>query len=172
MLRPFLARASNVQVRHRFFTDESSLLRWCREICYLAEPVCLVIAAHGSSKGVALEGGRSAGAKALAETLRHASNLKLLHFSSCEVLKGRMAADIQAAVPRSVMFPVSGYTTTADWAASAMVDFLFLDLILTRGLSPEQAAGQVVKLMPFAGDKTVEGSALKPLGFRFVKPAR
>src|SRR5947209_11314302 len=51
MLRAFFARSPRVQVRHRYFTDAASLSKWSKEVAYLAEPVVLVIATHGTPKG-------------------------------------------------------------------------------------------------------------------------
>jgi hypothetical protein len=57
-----------------------------------------------------------------------------------------------------------------DWAGSAIIEFLYLDMILSRGLTPGQAAEQVLTLLPFAGDEPVEGGAIAPAGFRIVLP--
>src|SRR5438874_381398 len=35
MLRAFFARSAKVQVRHRFFTDAASLVKWSKEVAYL-----------------------------------------------------------------------------------------------------------------------------------------
>ena len=57
-----------------------------------------------------------------------------------------------------------------DWAGSAIIEFTYLDMILSRGMTPEQAADQVLRLLPFAGDEEVEGGAIAPAGFRLVTP--
>ena len=66
--------------------------------------------------------------------------------------------------------PFSGYTTSVDWAASAIAEFTYLDMILSKGLSPADAAGQLVRMLSFAGDKGFEGAAYRPAGFRIVVP--
>jgi hypothetical protein len=43
-------------------------------------------------------------------------------------------------------------------------------MILSRGMTPAQAADQVLRLLPFAGDAEVEGGAIAPAGFRLVTP--
>jgi hypothetical protein len=63
---------------------------------------------------------------------RYAANLKLLHFSSCLVGLGRERAP----------FPVSGYATSVDWGASALLEFTYLDLILNRGMDPAHGRGE------------------------------
>src|SRR5262249_10589856 len=135
MLRAFFSRAPKVQVRHRFYTDEPSMRRWCGELAYLAEPAVLVIASHGSAKGPEADG-KTVPAKVLGESLRHASNLKLLHFSACDIMKGKAGQEIVEAVDKANRFPVSGYATSVDWAASAIIEFAYLELVLTRGMTP------------------------------------
>src|SRR5262245_43616580 len=56
MLTEFFARTSGVKVRHRFFANEASLEKWCRELIYLAEPAVLSIATHGSPQGLVAHG--------------------------------------------------------------------------------------------------------------------
>lgn len=169
MLRAFFSRAPRVQVRHRFFTDEASLRRWCNEVAYLAEPTVLVIASHGSAKGPAADG-KTVPAAALGESLRYASNLKLLHFSACEVMKGKAAEELLSTVNKANRFPVSGYKVCVDWAASAIIEFGYLDMILVRGMTPESAAEQIGRLMPFSKDTGVPGSVFGQASFRLLKP--
>jgi hypothetical protein len=169
MLRAFFARSSQVQVRQRFYNDEVSLKRWCGEVAYIAEPAVVVIASHGSAEGVAVDG-RTVPAKAFAESLRLASNLKLLHFSACEIMKGKAAESIAEGIEPSNRFPISGYTTSVDWAASAIIEFAYLDMILMRGMTPAKAAEQLATVMPFSGTKTVRGSIFGNAGFRLLKP--
>src|SRR5262249_41097591 len=85
-LKAFVARASGVRGRQRFFSDEPSLKRWCGEVASLAGPAVVVIASHGNAKGVSADG-KTVPAKSLAEGLRLAGNLKLLHFSACEIMR-------------------------------------------------------------------------------------
>lgn len=170
MLRAFFARSEQVQVRHRFFTDAASLTRWCREVAYLAEPVVLVVATHGTPKGVTVDG-KTIGAGALAESLRHCGNLKLLHFSACLLMKDRLASELVKALEKRASFPISGYSTSVDWAASAVIEFVYLELILLRNLTPAAAAEQLGKLMPFSGDRPVPGAVIPSAGFRILTPA-
>lgn len=169
MLRAFFSRAPRVNVRHRFFTDEASLRRWCGEVAYLAEPAVLVIASHGSAKGPEADG-KTVPSKVLGESLRYASNLKLLHFSACDIMKGKAGDEILSAVDKPNRFPVSGYANSVDWAASAIIEFAYLELVLVRGLSPSGAADQLGKLMPFSKDRGVSGSAFGHAAFRLLKP--
>lgn len=68
-------------------------------------------------------------------------------------------------------FPISGYTTSVDWAASAIIEFMYLDLVLARGTEPAAAAALLSDLMPFTSDKNVAGAPFSAAGFRFIEPA-
>jgi hypothetical protein len=165
MLREFFARVPGVRVRQRFFTNAQGLQKWCQEVMYLAEPVVLVIASHGTPEGLTAHGEIIDGS-ALATGLHQVDNLRLLHFSSCLMME--KGADSQWYQILRPTFPVSGYVTSVDWAASAMTEFLYLDMILSKGLPPAAAADQLAQLLPFSGDKTLHGSPYPPAGFRFL----
>lgn len=169
MLRTFFARSAKVGVRHRWAGDAATLKRWCRELAYLPEPVVLVFAMHGNATGVHA-GTQTVGAKELAEALKYARNLKLVHFSACQIMKGTAGADLAKGLGGRV--PISGYTTSVDWAGSAVIEFTYLDLILMRGYSVKSAAAQVLKLLPFAGDKPIPGAAIRSAGFRLIPAER
>jgi len=136
MLREFLARQPQVRMRQRYFHDSASLERWCGEMSYLAEPSLLLIASHGLAAGLSVHGKLIDTRRVLA-SLRDAENLTLLHFSSC--LVGTDSGRFLRGRP----FPVSGYTTSVDWNASALLEFRYLDLILGQGLSPAAAAAKL-----------------------------
>ena len=59
-----------------------------------------------------------------------------------------------------------------DWAASALLEFHLLDMILGRGLSPEDAARQVAALLGYAGDRATSGSPYPAAGFRIFSASR
>ena len=160
MLRELFARSSGVRVRQRFFGDEASLDQWCRELLVLPEPAIVVIASHGVAEGLSVRG-KVIDTKKVFDSLRYAANLKLLHFSSCLVGLGRERAP----------FPVSGYATSVDWGASALLEFTYLDLILNRGMDPATAAAKLPLLVRYAGDSAPRGSPYPAAGFRFF-PAR
>jgi hypothetical protein len=163
MLRELFARVPWAQVRHRFYADEASLVRWCRQLTYLPEPTVLVITGHGETSGLTVEG-RPIAMPAVVDALRLADGLKLLHFSAC--LVGQDAGQALAAAP----FPVSGYTTPVDWAQSALTEFIYLDMILEKGLAPARAAEQLLALVRFSGSDEIPGSPYRPAGFRFFEP--
>jgi hypothetical protein len=165
MLRAFFARSPNVQVRHKIVNSEKGLRRWCGELAFLAEPVVLVIASHGSQQGIAV-GGKAIGAAPLAHGLRYADNVRLVHFSACQIMKSNLARDIGEGLSPGRRLPISGYTTSADWAASAVIEFMYLDLILGRGMAPEAAGRQLLRLIPFAGDRTESDVPFGAAGFR------
>lgn len=170
MLREFFARLTHVQVRHRFFTNEAGLRRCCRDLFYIAEPVVLVLATHAHPDGIHVDG-QTIAVPALADALRHAETLQLVHFSACLLMQGPPGlADLGVWSSRARL-PISGYRTSVDWAASAIIEFTFLDLVLSRRLSPAAAAEQLVKLLPFAGDEGVPDGAFPAAGFKIVMPA-
>ena len=154
------ARSSGVRVRQRFFGDEASLDQWCRELLVLPEPAIVVIASHGVAEGLSVRG-KIIDTKNVFASLRYAANLKLLHFSSCLVGLGRERAP----------FPVSGYATSVDWGASALLEFTYLDLILNRGMDPATAAAKLPLLVRYAGDRAPRGSPYPAAGFRFFPAA-
>jgi hypothetical protein len=152
-----------VQVRHRIYHDEASILHWCRQLLYLPEPTVLVITGHGEANGLTVDG-KIIAMPAVIESLRLADSLKLLHFSAC--LVGQDAGQALGAAP----FPVSGYTTSVDWAQSALTEFIYLDMILEKGLAPAQAAEQLLALVRFSGSEQLPGSPYRPAGFCFFEP--
>ena len=165
MLREFFARASHVEVRHRFFASETDLATWCREILYLPEPVVLVVATHGTPDGI--QGHRGViGPDAVVQGLRHADNVEVLHFSACYIEDGATGGP-PASLRRGLPFPISGYAAYVDWTASALVDFTYLDMILEHYLSPEESASRVKQLLTFAGDRASRESPFPATRFRF-----
>ena len=169
MLREFFARLENVKVRQRFFHDEASLGHWCRELLYLPEPAILLIASHGTPEGLSVHG-KTINLGDVVSSLAHADNLQLLHFSSCLLMQDGAEGAAMGPVLDRVSFPISGYTTSVDWGGSALIEFTYLDMILAKHLTPEQAAGQVTRLLPFAGDQASPSSPYGAAGFRFFMP--
>jgi hypothetical protein len=160
MLREVFARLPNVRVRQRFFHDAQSLEHWCRELLYLPEPAILMIASHGVAEGLSVHGEVINTTRVLG-SLQYAESLKLLHFSSCLVgLDGAHALGQQP-------YPISGYTTSVDWGASALLEFTYLDLMLNRGLDPAEAAAKLPTLISYAGDAVSPDSPYPAAGFRF-----
>jgi hypothetical protein len=163
MLHELFARVPWALVRHRFYSDEASLLHWCRQLLYLPEPAVLVITGHGETNGLTVEG-KTIAMPAVIDALGRADCLRLLHFSAC--LIGQDAGQALNTAP----FPVSGYTTTVDWAQSALTEFIYLDMILEKGLAPARAAEQLLALVRFSGTEELPGSPYRPAGFRFFEP--
>jgi hypothetical protein len=163
MLRELFARLSRVQVRHRFYHDEASLLHWCRQLLFVPDPVLLVITGHGEANGLAVNG-KIVPMRGIVAGLAAADGLQLLHFSSC--LVGQDSEEVLAGTP----FPISGYTTKVDWAESALTEFIYFDMILEKGLQPIEAARQLLSLVRFAGNESIPGSPYSPAGFRFFAP--
>lgn len=149
MLRSFFTRDPKVRVRQRFFHDLPDLRRWCAELPFFAEPVVLYISSHGTEQGV-LVGNRMIPTRTVADCVKEADNLALLHFGACQVLAGNDTAQVFSQIIPNRRFPVSGFGVPVDWAGSAIVDFTYLDLMLSRGVPPLEAVEQTKKLIAFA----------------------
>lgn len=171
MLGSFFAKNPSVGVRCRSFNNKKSLQKWCREIAFLAEPVVLVIATHGSPKGL-VAGEDTVVAKDLSPHLAYAETIDLLHFAACSVMKGTMATDLLKELKGQASFPISGYTRDVDWGASAVLEFMYYDLILSRGIPPRTAAEKLLKIIPFAGKGKVSGAPFESADFRFLDPTK
>jgi hypothetical protein len=169
MLREFFARVPHVEVRQRFFNNGPGLLKWCRELRYLAEPVAVIFASHGTEEGLNVHG-EIIRPEPLVEILRDLDNIRVLHFSSCLMMGQSASKDLAPYFGTRMPFPVSGYATSVDWAGSALIEFTYLDMILTRGLAPKAAADQITQLISFAGDKKNADSPYPPAMFRFWQP--
>lgn len=170
MLTEFLNRHEHLAVRHRFFDDEAGLDRWCRELLYFPEPAVVLIASHGTPEGLNVQG-RTIDSKRVIDSLRYAENLMLLHFSACLVMKEDQDGDFAKRIEHAAPFPISGYTTSVDWGGSAVLEFNYLDMILGKGLAPEVAAENLLKLVKYAGDTVPDGSPYPAAGFRFFSAA-
>jgi hypothetical protein len=172
MLRTFFARAPDVKVRHRFFADPAEFKRWAGEIAYLAEPVVLHISSHGDKDGIRTRDGQVLKADAIAEAIRDAGDLRLLHFGTCLVAGGSIPGEIhkRLAATGGPRVPISGYANFADWGGSAVIDFTYMDLVLARGMTPADAFAQTRKAISFAGDKARPGDAIAPANLVFIAP--
>jgi hypothetical protein len=171
MLREFFSRLPHVSVWQRFFEDETGLERWCRELMYIPEPAVVLFASHGTAEGLTVHGRPFATAR-LVESLRYADNVMLLHFSCCMMMQDGRAGELARALQKSVRFPISGYDRSVDWAASALLEFHYLDMVLARGLSPADAAATVCRLLAYASDHDVPDSPYRAAGFRILLPKK
>ena len=169
MLREFFSRLPNLTMRQRFFEDEIGLERWCRELMYIPEPVAVVFASHGTADGLTVHG-RPFRTDRLVESLRYADNVILLHFSCCMMMQEGKAGELARELREVVRFPISGYDRSVDWAASALIEFHYLDMVLRRGLAPARAAETVLRLVAYAGSEDVSDSPYPPAGFRILLP--
>jgi hypothetical protein len=128
-----------------------------------------MLATHGTAEGLSAHG-HVVTPKTLAAGLRYADSLLLLHFSACLVMQEGEASAFIKALHEGAHYPISGYRTSVDWGGSAVAEFTYLDLVLSKGLSPAAAAERLVDLVAFAGDTAPEGSPYAPLGFHIVLP--
>jgi hypothetical protein len=164
-LRELFARLPWTIVRHRFYDGQVSLLHWCRQLLYLPEPSVLVVYGRGEARGTAVAAG-TIGLTGMIDSLRFADGLKLLHVSASASLAGQEAGRALREAP----FPVSGYTANVDPAQCALAEFVYLDMILDKGLTPDKAAEQLPLLVRFAGAEALPASPYGPSGFAFVGP--
>jgi hypothetical protein len=171
MLGSLFARLPHVGVRHRFFRDAVGLERWLRDVTYLAEPVAIVLAGHGDEEGLTIEG-KPVDPARIVGSLRYADNLRLLHFSACWMLHEGKSGELARALQRELGVPVSGYDHSVDWAASALIEFHLLDMVLRRDIDPAEAARLLPQLIGYAGDGALEGSPYPAAGFRMLLPER
>jgi hypothetical protein len=169
MLRTFFARVPTVAVRHRVLNTEADFRRWTREVPYLAEPVVLYISSHGTAEGITV-GGKPIGAKLIAECIRDADNIMLLHFGSCLVCAGDVPKEIRKELGSRANYPISGFTKMVDWAGSALVDFTYLELLFARQMPPGEAVKQTHKMLSFAKDSGRNGDAIPPVGLVIFEP--
>ncbi|NLP06136.1 hypothetical protein GX411_09330 [Candidatus Fermentibacteria bacterium] len=168
MLEAWFARLDGVSVRHRFVHDTDDLELFCAQAAMLPGEVFLVFSSHATEEGIALSEG-TAGAREIIEAIEPCGNLAMIHFSSCLVMNG--------SIPRQILssrrdwpegFVVSGYTTSVDWAGSALLEFLYLNLILESGLPPARAAEAVLETLDYAGSSS--GSCMDAAGFTWLTP--
>lgn len=166
MLRQFFTRIPEVGVRHRFFDEHEDFGRWCAELAYLAEPIVLHISSHGTEQGITV-GKHVLDGKFIGEQLRDCPHVKLVHLGACLAMAGPVPQDIRQASGGG--FPVSGYTRSADWAGSAVIDFTYLDLIFSRDIKPAEAAGIVQKSISFSGESEVHPGDIPPTGLKILE---
>ena len=166
MLRQFFTRVPSVQVRHRYFTGHADFAKWCDELPYINEPVVFYISSHGNEKGITV-GNEVLDGAFIGAQLRDASSVKLIHLGACLAMAGAVPQEIRKTSKLAV--PVSGYTRTADWAGSAVIDFAYLDLVLSRQLPAGEAVRQIKENVAFAGEQGKPGSAIAPAGLKIVE---
>ena len=166
MLKQFFTRAPNVVMRQRSFDEREDFAKWCSELPYISEPVVLYVSSHGTEEGVTV-GKHLLSGKFIGRQLRYASNIKLVHLGACLTMAGDTPNEIRAA--SGLKAPISGYTKSADWAGSAVIDFMLLDLILCREAPPADAVQQVLKSMTFASETDSPDSMIKATGLKILE---
>jgi hypothetical protein len=153
MLEAYFRSNPYVAVRHRRFDGRTSLESLLRQAAFLPEPVCLVIAAHGEAGRLKL-GTDRVEPRWLAERLVDVPNAIGVHLASCESMTGDTPRELVAALsPRGVV--VSGYAESVDWLGAALIDLLYLDLVLNRDFAIDRVEDAIRALMPFAETNAV-----------------
>ncbi|MFM7182712.1 MAG: hypothetical protein ACKO2G_14775 [Verrucomicrobiales bacterium] len=166
MLQQFFTRVPEVEIRHRFFDEKEDFAKWCSELPYLNEPTVLYVSSHGKEEGITVDGHVLDG-EFIGRQLRYAPEIKLVHLGACLAMAGKVPHEIRKAADGH--FPVSGFTKTADWAGSAVVDFAYLDLVLSRGIKPGDAVRQMRKNVTFATEKSKPGCIIPPMDLKIVE---
>ncbi len=165
MLKAFFDRTQNVEVRRRKFSDGPSLKARLEEIALLPEPVVVSIASHGETDGLTVEG-KIIPASVVAEGLKYAVNMKALHFSSCLVMQKSFGREVfKLLKDGGIQTTVSGYKKSVDWAASALFEMNYFDLILSRGMAAPKASKTALIMYPALGAKQLKDSPVAPAGF-------
>jgi hypothetical protein len=166
MLRHFFSRVPSVEVRHRYFDGKEDFAKWCSELAYLNEPAVFYVSSHGSDKGITV-GSEVLSGDFIGSKLRFAPEIKLVHLGACLTMSGGAPAALRKACGLNV--PVSGFTKVADWAGSAVIDFSYLDLVLSRKMKPGEAVRQIQNNVAFAGEKDVPNCVIQPAGLKIVE---
>ncbi len=166
MLRQFFSRVPSVAVRHRFFDGKEDFAKWCSELPYILEPAVFYVSSHGTEQGITV-GRTLLTGDFMGKQLRYAPAIKLVHLGSCLTMAGNAPADLRKACGADI--PVSGFTKVADWAGSAVIDFSYLDLVLSRRMAPKEAVRQIRQNVLFAGEDEHLDSAIKPAGLKIVE---
>jgi hypothetical protein len=167
MLEAYFRSNPYVAFRHRRFDNRSGLESLIRQVAHLPERVFLVIAGHG--EGGRLKIGRDRiSPSALGEMLRDAPNVFGLHLASCESMsEGAPEALLASLGGRKI--PVSGYVESVDWLGGALIDLLYLDLVLNREIPPVDAASFVSRQIVFANADAKDAGLLGRAGFRLLE---
>lgn len=164
MLEAYFRSNPMVGVRHRRFDNRASLEALLRQVAYLPEPVFLVIAGHG--EGGHLKVGRDRiPAKSVGEMLRDVPNVFALHLAACEIMIGGAGEALEDGLAER-RIPVSGYGESVDWLGGALIDLLYLDLVLNRDMAPTEAARIVSAQIAFARSGDGADSPLGAAGFQ------
>jgi hypothetical protein len=165
MLRQFFTRVPSVAVRHRYFDGKEDFAKWCAELPYVNEPIIFYVSSHGTPNGITV-GKEVLSGEFIGRQLRHVPELKLVHLGACLTMSGDVPAELRKA--GGLAAPVSGFTKVADWAGSAVIDFSYLDLVLSRKLAPVEAVRQIQQCVRFAGEEDAPDCAIKPAGLKIV----
>ncbi|HWB05866.1 MAG TPA: hypothetical protein VG796_22790 [Verrucomicrobiales bacterium] len=166
MLRHFFSRVPSVEVRHRYFDGKEDFAKWCEELPYLNEPAVFYVSSHGTEKGITV-GKEVLSGDFIGSRLRFAPEVKLVHLGACLTMSGGAPAALRKA--SGLNMPVSGFTKVADWAGSAVIDFSYLDLVLSRKMPPGEAVRQIKSSVAFAGEGETPGMAIRPAGLKIVE---
>jgi hypothetical protein len=86
------------------------------------------------------------------------------------MMSGEMPAEIHAHLSGEASLPESGYRETGAWDACAVSDFVYLSLVLIRGLDSSAAIKQSHLAAPFTDKDKVAGSAFAPMGLTETEP--
>lgn len=156
-----MPNAQYIQFRHRYFHDVADLKRFCRDVCFLADPVVLLLSTHGNPTGIEVFNDVIT-ADEMSDCLVGLSNVHLLHLSGCSMMAGNYPKQLQQ-TPGTNM-AISGYTTLVDWDTSAIADLTYLTMVLLKQLDATEAAEEAIKAAPYLGAEATNSKLFAPLG--------
>ena len=165
MLEAFFARIDGVEVRHRFVHSPEDIGRFCTEAAMLSGDVYLVLAAHATESGLATPAGTVTPALLVDALDPFGDNLRLVHLSACLAMAGTTPKSLLQEVGGNGLV-VSGYSESVDWTESAVVEMLYLSLILEKGLTPAEAAAAMEALL--LGAVSADAGLLTNTGFSWA----
>lgn len=171
MLEVFFKREPSVRVRRRSIGSAGDFRREARGLAFLTGPVVVLLSGHGDRDGF-IAGRDRLAARDIADALARNPEIILLNFSCCSAMAGDSPRQVRALLPRTHPCAVSGYTEAVDWAASAGFEFLYLDSILSRDMTPAAAAALLRRELNFTGSAATGDSPFGALGFTFIPPPR
>ena len=167
MLREYYRRIPGLRVRHRRIHDRADFERVGNELSSINGTVILYVASHGTEAGAALADG-PIDAPMISRLLAQVKNVQLVHFGSCLVASGKVPEDVLRSLPPERRVPISGFTRTADWGGSAIVDFAYLDNLIERGLDPKAAVAATRRNILFASESAP--GPVPPMDLRILMP--
>ncbi len=92
-----------------------------------------------------------------------------VQISSCSVMKDKFGKEVfKALADAGIKTAVSGYQNPVDWAASALFEMTYLELLLSRGMNAPEASATALSMFPIAGKAPIKNVPILPGGFEIL----